>query len=59
MKTQPPPPIVPVVGAGEKLHLLDMDVIEVARQMTIMDEKLWHDIRPWEYLFASVILFSH
>jgi hypothetical protein len=34
----------------EGFHLLDMDPLEVARQMTLIDQKLWQEVRPYEYL---------
>ncbi|KAF8967114.1 ras guanine nucleotide exchange factor domain-containing protein [Flammula alnicola] len=41
----PPPPIVP-----KKLKLLDIDALELARQLTIMESQLYQKIKPMECL---------
>ncbi|KAG8908432.1 hypothetical protein FRB99_006637 [Tulasnella sp. 403] len=45
--TPPPPPILP---KKYPLKLLDIDVLEMARQLTIMESKLYLKIRPMECL---------
>lgn len=44
----PPPPIVPKFN--KKLKLLDIDPLELARQLTIMESQLYQRIRPMECL---------
>ncbi|KAJ6557299.1 ras guanine nucleotide exchange factor domain-containing protein [Mycena vulgaris] len=44
----PPPPVVP--KSGKKLKLLDIDPLELARQLTIMESQLYQRIRPMECL---------
>lgn len=46
--TQPPAPILP--KANKQIKLLDIDPLELARQLTIMDSKLFSKIRPMECL---------
>ena len=46
-----PPPIVPKVS--KKLKLLDIDPLELARQLTIMEAQLYKKIRPMECLQRS------
>ena len=43
----PPPPIVP---KSKKLKLLDIDPIELARQLTILESGLYQKIKPMECL---------
>ncbi|KDQ09889.1 hypothetical protein BOTBODRAFT_178627 [Botryobasidium botryosum FD-172 SS1] len=43
----PPPPILP---GRKKFTLLDVDPLEVARQLTIMESRLFTKIRPHEFL---------
>ncbi|KAL1748359.1 hypothetical protein HDZ31DRAFT_29833 [Schizophyllum fasciatum] len=45
---QPPPPILP--KANKKLKLLDVDPVEMARQLTLMESELYQRIRPMECL---------
>ncbi|KAJ7134422.1 ras guanine nucleotide exchange factor domain-containing protein [Mycena epipterygia] len=44
----PPPPLVP--KSNKKLKLLDMEPLELARQLTIMESQLYQRIRPMECL---------
>lgn len=44
----PPPPIVP--KTSKALRLLDIEPLELARQLTIMESKLFAKIRPMECL---------
>jgi len=44
----PPPPIMP--KTSKKLKLLDIDPLELARQLTIMESQLYQKIRPIECL---------
>jgi son of sevenless-like protein len=44
----PPPPIVP--KTNKKLKLLDIEPLELARQLTIMESQLYQRIRPMECL---------
>ncbi|KAJ6509001.1 ras guanine nucleotide exchange factor domain-containing protein [Mycena sanguinolenta] len=44
----PPPPVVP--KSTKKLKLLDIDPLELARQLTIMESQLYQRIRPMECL---------
>lgn len=46
----PPPPIVP---KSKKLKLLDIDPIELSRQLTIMESGLYQKIKPMECLQRS------
>ncbi|KAI9481025.1 MAG: ras guanine nucleotide exchange factor domain-containing protein [Benjaminiella poitrasii] len=46
----PPEPILPKIGNRRRFILLDIDVLEMARQLTIMDFKLYSAIRPIECL---------
>jgi son of sevenless-like protein len=48
ISTVPPAPILP--RNRKKFRLLDIDPLEVARQLTIMDFKLYSSIRPVECL---------
>lgn len=48
LPTSPPMPILP--RNRKKFRLLDIDPLEVARQMTILDFKLYSSIRPVECL---------
>lgn len=45
-----PPPIVPKVGAGKTLQLADINPIELARQMTLMEFELYSRIQPVDCL---------
>jgi son of sevenless-like protein len=44
----PPPPIMP--RTSKKLKLLDIDPLELARQLTILESQLYQKIRPMECL---------
>lgn len=44
----PPPPIVP--KSSKKLRLTDVDPLELARQLTIMESQLYQRIKPMECL---------
>jgi len=44
----PPPPLVP--KSNKKLKLLDIEPLELARQLTIMESQLYQRIRPMECL---------
>ncbi|KAG1898196.1 ras GEF [Suillus fuscotomentosus] len=44
----PPPPIVP-----KRMELLDIDALELARQLTITESQLYQKIRPSECLLRS------
>ncbi|KAJ7644278.1 ras guanine nucleotide exchange factor domain-containing protein [Roridomyces roridus] len=44
----PPPPIVP--KTNKKLKLLDIEPLELARQLTMMESQLYQRIRPMECL---------
>ncbi|KAI9025102.1 ras guanine nucleotide exchange factor domain-containing protein [Phycomyces nitens] len=46
--TNPPEPILP--RNRKRFRLIDIDTLEMARQMTIMDFKLYNDIKPVECL---------
>ncbi|CAH1766356.1 10207_t:CDS:2, partial [Entrophospora sp. SA101] len=48
MSTQPPPPIVP--RNFKKVKFLDLEPLEIARQLTIIESKLYNKIRPVECL---------
>ncbi len=45
---QPPPPIPP--KSSKNIKILDVDALEMARQLTIMESKLFLKIRPMECL---------
>jgi len=45
---QAPPPIVP--KANRKLKLLDIEPLELARQLTLIESALYQKIRPMECL---------
>lgn len=47
----PPPPILP--KTSKKLKLLDVDPLELARQLTILESQLYQRIRPIECLQRS------
>lgn len=47
----PPPPINP--KSSKKLKLLDIDSLELARQLTILESQLYQKIRPMECLQRS------
>jgi son of sevenless-like protein len=47
----PPPPINP--KGTKKLKLLDIDALELARQLTILESQLYQKIRPMECLQRS------
>ncbi|KAF8158224.1 ras guanine nucleotide exchange factor domain-containing protein [Crassisporium funariophilum] len=47
----PPPPIVP--KSNKKLKLLDIEPLELARQLTIMESQLYQKIKPMECLQRS------
>jgi son of sevenless len=44
----PPPPIFP--KANRKLKLLDIEPLELARQLTLLESQLYQKIRPMECL---------
>uniref|UniRef100_A0A6B2KZ98 Ras-GEF domain-containing protein n=1 Tax=Arcella intermedia TaxID=1963864 RepID=A0A6B2KZ98_9EUKA len=44
-----PLPIIPAVKP-EEYKLLDIDSVEIARQITLIEEALWRSIQPWECL---------
>jgi len=51
-QTSPPPaPIFP--KSNKKLKLLDIDPLELARQLTILESSLYHKIKPLECLTRS------
>lgn len=47
----PPPPIAP--KSSKKLKLLDINPLELARQLTILESRLYQKIRPMECLQRS------
>lgn len=47
----PPAPIIP--KTSKKLKLLDIDPLELARQLTILESGLYQKIRPMECLRRS------
>jgi son of sevenless-like protein len=47
----PPPPIMPKLN--KKLKLLDIDPLELARQLTLMESQLYQKIKPMECLQRS------
>jgi son of sevenless len=47
----PPAPIMP--KSSKKLKLLDIDPLELARQLTIMESQLYQKIKPMECLQRS------
>lgn len=49
--TSPPPPIQP--KTLKQLKLLDIDTLEMARQLTIMESQLYQQIKPIECLMRS------
>ncbi len=50
--TSPPPaPIIP--KSNKKLKLLDIDPLELARQLTILESSLYQKIKPLECLTRS------
>lgn len=49
----PPPPITPRIQASKKLKLLDVDPLEMARQLTILESRLYNKIRASECLQRS------
>ena len=49
--TQPPAPIFP--KSTKKLKLLDIDPLELARQLTLMEAQMYKKIRPIECLQRS------
>jgi son of sevenless len=49
---QPPAPILPK-SSGKKLKLMDIDPIELARQLCIVESQLYQKIRPLECLQRS------
>lgn len=49
---QPPPPILPKTN-NRKLKLMDIDAVELARQLCIMESQLYQKIRPQECLTRS------
>eukprot|EP01124_Arcella_intermedia_P014875 TRINITY_DN21427_c0_g1_i1.p1 TRINITY_DN21427_c0_g1~~TRINITY_DN21427_c0_g1_i1.p1 ORF type:complete len:578 (-),score=166.60 TRINITY_DN21427_c0_g1_i1:58-1791(-) len=44
----PPPSIEPIKHG--KLCLMDMDSLEVARQITLIEHNMYRDVKPWECL---------
>jgi hypothetical protein len=51
-KEQPPPPIIPR-NINKKLKLLDIDPLEMARQLTIMEYRLFLKVRPMECILRA------
>jgi son of sevenless-like protein len=51
-KDQAPQPIIPR-NINKKLKLLDIDPLEIARQLTIMEYQLFMKIRPMECILRS------
>lgn len=49
-QNNPPKPIIPTQIGPDGLKILDIDSEEVARQMTLIEQKLFRKIKPWEYL---------
>lgn len=47
----PPPSIVP--KSSKRLKLLDIDPLELARQLTLMESQLYQKIKPMECLQRS------
>jgi son of sevenless len=45
---QPPPPILP--KGNKKLKLADIDLLELARQLTVLESNLYMKIKPMECL---------
>ncbi|KAF9488025.1 ras GEF [Pleurotus eryngii] len=48
-----PPPIYPRISSGRKVKLLDVDPLELARQLTILESQLYQKIKPMECLQRS------
>ena len=51
LPSQPPQPILP--KSSKKLKLLDIDPIELSRQLTLMEATLYKRIRPMECIQRS------
>ena len=51
LPSQPPQPILP--KSSKKLKLLDIDPIELSRQLTLMEATLYKTIRPMECIQRS------
>eukprot|EP01130_Rhizamoeba_saxonica_P017236 TRINITY_DN8273_c0_g1_i1.p1 TRINITY_DN8273_c0_g1~~TRINITY_DN8273_c0_g1_i1.p1 ORF type:complete len:1053 (-),score=242.44 TRINITY_DN8273_c0_g1_i1:20-3178(-) len=49
LNEKPPVPILPQNVQGE-LKLTDIEPIEVARQLTLIEYNIWNNIAPWECL---------
>lgn len=49
----PPPSHVPRIALGKGLRLLDINVLELARQLTLFEAQLYHKIRPIECLHKA------
>lgn len=47
----PPPPIVP--KSSKPLKLIDIEALELARQLTILESQLYQKIKPMECLQRS------
>ena len=47
----PPPPLIPKFSKQLKLH--DIDPLELARQLTILESQLYQKIKPMECLLRS------
>lgn len=45
-----PAPIVPKVSSGKPMQLQDVNPLELARQMTLMESQLYNRIRPVDCL---------
>ena len=45
-----PPAIIPKVAPGKRLQLADINPIELARQMTLLEFQLYNRIRPVDCL---------
>lgn len=50
MPIAPPAPLIP---RNKKIKLLDIDPIEIARQLTLMEFSMYKKIRPMECLLRS------
>ena len=47
----PPPPLIPKFS--KQLKLLDIEPLELARQLTILESQLYQKIKPMECLLRS------
>ena len=53
MASQPPQPVLPKSSKRFRLRLLDIDPLELARQLTLMEAALYQKIRPTECIQHS------